>query len=89
MQELDQRSWTNHPRVLQGEAGGRGRVQVRDRERAWDAGAPVQLVRHRGWWHGLQSHADEEEEASKESCGGKSSSLTFYSSIQCLSSLIK
>ena len=71
MQELDQRARPDHPRVLQGEAGRRGRVQSRDRERARDAGAHLQPVRHRGRRHGLQSHAHEEEETCQESCGGK------------------
>ena len=71
MQELDQRARPDHPRVLQGEAGRRGRVQSRDRERARDAGAHIQPVRHRGRRHGLQSHAHEEEETSQESRGGK------------------
>ena len=71
MQELDQRARPDHPRVLQGEAGRRGRVQSRDRERARDAGAHLQPVRHRGRRHGLQSHAHEEEETSQESSGGK------------------
>ena len=29
------------------------------------------LTRLSGWWYGLQSHVDEEEETSKESGGGK------------------
>ena len=71
MQKLDQWPRPGCPRLPEGQAGGRGRVPVRDRERARDAGAHIQPVRHRGRRHGLQSHAHEEEETSQESRGGK------------------
>lgn len=53
MQKLDQWPRPGGPRLPEGQAGGRGRVPVRDRERARDAGAPLQSLRHRGRRHGL------------------------------------